>query len=132
MPGHARRGWIGLCGYVNADGNIREIGIGTGQYPDTQYYLDRPRSAGNLHGQAPALWCAWALLKTSSSRCESAPSPMFLQSEMSRLTPAGRKCKVFERTVRPSPKPDEPRTQRNQKACDPKAGGIFCVGGIFC
>jgi unsaturated rhamnogalacturonyl hydrolase len=59
----ARRGWIGLCGYVNEDGAIREICIGTGQNQDTQYYLDRPRSVGDLHGQAPALWCAWALLQ---------------------------------------------------------------------
>jgi unsaturated rhamnogalacturonyl hydrolase len=59
----ARRGWIGLCSYVEADGNIREICVGTGQNLDTQYYLDRPRSLGDLHGQAPALWCAWALLQ---------------------------------------------------------------------
>jgi unsaturated rhamnogalacturonyl hydrolase len=59
----ARRGWIGLCGYVNEDGNIREICVGTGQNLDPQYYLDRPRSLGDLHGQAPALWCAWALLQ---------------------------------------------------------------------
>jgi len=58
----ARRGWIGLCGYVNEDGNIREICVGTGQNLDAQYYLDRPRSVGDLHGQAPALWSAWALL----------------------------------------------------------------------
>jgi rhamnogalacturonyl hydrolase YesR len=27
--GCARRGWIGLCGYVNDDGNVREICVGT-------------------------------------------------------------------------------------------------------
>ncbi len=58
----ARRGWIGLCGYVNADGNVREICVGTNQSKDKQFYLDRPRSVGDLHGQAPVLWCAWALL----------------------------------------------------------------------
>lgn len=59
----ARRGWIGLCGYINPDGNVREVCIGTNQKDDTQYYLDRPRAAGDLHGQAPILWCAWALLE---------------------------------------------------------------------
>jgi len=58
----ARRGWIGLCGYVNDDGNVREICVGTNQSKDRQFYLNRPRSVGDLHGQAPVLWCAWALL----------------------------------------------------------------------
>ena len=58
----ARRGWIGLCGYINDDGNVREICVGTNQSKDRQFYLDRPRSVGDLHGQAPVLWCAWALL----------------------------------------------------------------------
>jgi len=59
----ARRGWMGLSGYVDPDGNLREICIGTGQNKDTQFYLDRPRAVGDLHGQAPVLWCAAALLK---------------------------------------------------------------------
>jgi rhamnogalacturonyl hydrolase YesR len=58
----ARRGWIGLCGEINPDGNVREVCIGTNQQDDTQYYLDRPRKVGDPHGQAPILWCAWALL----------------------------------------------------------------------
>ena len=57
----ARKGWIGLCGYIDADGNIREICVGTSQSQDTEYYLNRPRAVGDLHGQAPVLWCAWAL-----------------------------------------------------------------------
>jgi rhamnogalacturonyl hydrolase YesR len=59
----ARRGWIGLCGEINPDGNVREVCIGTNQQDDTQYYLDRPRVAGDPHGQAPVLWCAWALMQ---------------------------------------------------------------------
>jgi unsaturated rhamnogalacturonyl hydrolase len=59
----ARRGWIGLCGYINPDGQVREVCIGTNQKDDTQYYLNRPRAVGDLHGQAPILWCAWALLR---------------------------------------------------------------------
>ena len=59
----ARRGWIGLCGYINADGAVREVCVGTNQKDDTEFYLKRPRSVGDLHGQAPILWCAWALLE---------------------------------------------------------------------
>ena len=58
----ARRGWIGLCSQINPDGKVREVCIGTNQKDDKQYYLDRPRVAGDPHGQAPILWCAWALL----------------------------------------------------------------------
>jgi rhamnogalacturonyl hydrolase YesR len=59
----ARRGWIGLCGYVDENGNVREVCVGTGQRDDPNYYLTRPRAVGDLHGQAPGLWCAWALLQ---------------------------------------------------------------------
>lgn len=59
----ARRGWIGLCGYINADGAVREVCVGTNQKDDTEFYLKRPRAVGDLHGQAPILWCAWALLE---------------------------------------------------------------------
>jgi rhamnogalacturonyl hydrolase YesR len=58
----ARRGWTGLFNYINDDGNVREICVGTNQSKDRQFYLDRPRSVGDLHGEAPVLWCAWALL----------------------------------------------------------------------
>jgi len=59
----ARRGWIGLCGKIDETGAVREVCVGTNQKDDTQYYLDRPRATGDLHGQAPILWCAWALLE---------------------------------------------------------------------
>jgi len=59
----ARKGWIGLCGYLDEDGNLRDVCVGTSQSRDIKYYLDRPRSAGDLHGQAPVLWCAAALLR---------------------------------------------------------------------
>jgi unsaturated rhamnogalacturonyl hydrolase len=58
----ARRGWIGLCGKIDADGNVQDVCVGTNQKDDTQYYLDRPRATGDLHGQAPVLWSAAALL----------------------------------------------------------------------
>jgi unsaturated rhamnogalacturonyl hydrolase len=59
----ARRGWIGLCGKINPDGNVRDVCVGTNQKDDTQYYLDRPRPLAIRTAQAPILWCAWALLQ---------------------------------------------------------------------
>jgi rhamnogalacturonyl hydrolase YesR len=59
----ARRGWIGLCGKIDADGNVHEVCVGTNQKDDVDWYLNRPRATGDLHGQAPILWCAWALLE---------------------------------------------------------------------
>ena len=58
----ARRGWIALCGRIDGQGNLHDICVGTNQSKDKQFYLDRPRSIGDLHGQAPLLWCAWALV----------------------------------------------------------------------
>jgi unsaturated rhamnogalacturonyl hydrolase len=58
----ARRGWIGLCSKIDDTGAVHDVCVGTNQKDDTQYYLDRPRATGDLHGQAPILWCAWALL----------------------------------------------------------------------
>jgi unsaturated rhamnogalacturonyl hydrolase len=68
----ARRAWLGLVGYVDADANVREVCVGTnkaanvvGPALDAQYrfYVERPRHAGDLHGQAPLLWTAAALLR---------------------------------------------------------------------
>ncbi len=36
---------------------------GTDKFDSMQYYLDRHRETGNLHGQAPVLWAASALLR---------------------------------------------------------------------
>ncbi|MEJ0085472.1 MAG: glycoside hydrolase family 88 protein [Pseudomonadota bacterium] len=59
----ARKAWIALVGYLTADGDLREVCVGTGKKDDLQYYLDRPRVAGDAHGQAPMLWTATALLR---------------------------------------------------------------------
>ena len=59
----ARKAWIALCSYVDDYGNIREVCTGTGKRNDHQYYLDRPRTKGDLHGQAPLLWSAAAILE---------------------------------------------------------------------
>jgi len=59
----ARRAWLALTGYINADGDIGNVCEGTNKLNDLQYYLDRKRNTGDLHGQAPILWCASALLR---------------------------------------------------------------------
>jgi unsaturated rhamnogalacturonyl hydrolase len=59
----ARKAWIALVGYLTPDGDLREVCVGTGKKDDLQYYLDRPRAAGDAHGQAPMLWTATALLR---------------------------------------------------------------------
>ena len=59
----ARKAWIALCSYINDDGDLTDICVGTNKKNDYQYYLDRERMVGDLHGQAPVLWCVNALLK---------------------------------------------------------------------
>jgi len=50
------KAWKALCAHVDRDGNIREICVGTGQQDDIEFYLKRPRTLGDFHGQAPFLW----------------------------------------------------------------------------
>jgi len=59
----ARKAWLGLVKYIDADGNISNVCAGTNKGTSVQYYLDRPRNVGDLHGQAPVLWTASALLR---------------------------------------------------------------------
>ncbi len=59
----ARRGWLGLVGYLNADGDVRNVCEGTNKKNDLDYYLNRKRNTGDFHGQAPILWCASAWLR---------------------------------------------------------------------
>jgi rhamnogalacturonyl hydrolase YesR len=59
----ARKGWLGVIKYLNENADIREVCEGTGKRNDYQYYLDRKRNVGDMHGQAPVLWCASALLR---------------------------------------------------------------------
>lgn len=59
----ARKAWLALADKVNSEGLLSDICVGTGANNDLQYYLDRPRSVGDLHGQAPLLWTATALIR---------------------------------------------------------------------
>jgi len=59
----ARKGWLGLQKYLDANGDLSNVCEGTGKKNDLSYYLNRARNKGDLHGQAPVLWCASALLR---------------------------------------------------------------------
>lgn len=58
-----RMAWLGLVAYIDENGDVREVCVGTNKKNDKQYYYDRPRISGDYHGQAPYLWCATALLE---------------------------------------------------------------------
>ena len=57
-----KNAWMALVSYINEDGDMTEICVGTNKKNDRQYYYDRPRMVGDFHGQAPMLWCATALI----------------------------------------------------------------------
>ncbi|MDR1810858.1 MAG: glycoside hydrolase family 88 protein [Prevotella sp.] len=59
----ARQAWLSLLTYLNDDGNLREVCIGTNIGFTKEYYMQRPRPVGDLHGQAALLWCVDALLE---------------------------------------------------------------------
>ena len=59
----ARKAWMALVPYINENNDVREVCVGTNKKNDFDHYLDRPRVAGDYHGQAPYLWCAAALLE---------------------------------------------------------------------
>lgn len=69
----ARKAWLALVGYIEADANVREVCVGTNKSHQVtgsddlkvqyDFYLARPRKAGDLHGQSPILWTAAALLR---------------------------------------------------------------------
>ena len=59
----ARKAWMALIPYINDNNDVREVCMGTNKKADFDYYLDRPRVAGDYHGQGPYLWCAAALLE---------------------------------------------------------------------
>jgi rhamnogalacturonyl hydrolase YesR len=66
----ARKAWIALSGYLDQDGRVRDVCVGTNKYPQmqnnpdgmVQYYESRQRTTGDLHGQAAFIWAAWAML----------------------------------------------------------------------
>jgi len=59
----ARKGWLALVAQLEPNGDIKNVCEGTGRKNDLNYYLERKRNTGDLHGQAPILWCVFALLR---------------------------------------------------------------------
>ena len=69
----ARKAWLALVGYLDADANVREVCVGTNKSRSVtgtddlkvqyDFYLARPRKTGDFHGQSPILWTAAAFLR---------------------------------------------------------------------
>jgi len=59
----ARKAWLGLVKHIDENANVTDVCEGTNKGFSVQYYLDRKRLTGDLHGQAAALWSAMALLR---------------------------------------------------------------------
>ena len=62
----ARKGWLGLVSCINENSDVKNVCEGTGKGNSVEYYLNRDKLTGDLHGQAPVLWCASALLSIES------------------------------------------------------------------
>lgn len=62
-----RKAWLALVTYMNENGALRNVCVGTNIGNTKQYYLDRNRVTGDRHGQAAMLWCALALYDTDSN-----------------------------------------------------------------
>lgn len=59
----ARKAWLGLIHYIDDKGDVSNVCEGTNKKNDLNYYLTRARNTGDLHGEAPILWSASALLR---------------------------------------------------------------------
>lgn len=59
----ARKAWLALVSKLDEKANIKDVCIGTNKGFSLQYYLDRERKTGDLHGQAAITWTAMALLQ---------------------------------------------------------------------
>jgi unsaturated rhamnogalacturonyl hydrolase len=59
----AEKGWDALTKKIRS-GRLTDICVGTGAKPEYNHYMNRPRSTGDLHGQAAFLWAASAMLET--------------------------------------------------------------------
>jgi len=58
-----RKAWLALVTYLDENSDVRDVCEGTNKKADHQYYLDRKRVTGDLHGQAPVIWCATAFMR---------------------------------------------------------------------
>jgi rhamnogalacturonyl hydrolase YesR len=59
----ARKAWLGLTKYIDADANVKDVCEGTNKGFSFEYYMGRQRRTGDLHGQAATMWSVMALLR---------------------------------------------------------------------
>jgi rhamnogalacturonyl hydrolase YesR len=57
----ARKAFIALQDYIEPNGDVRDVCCGTNIGNSREYYDKRRRITGDLHGQAPLIWCCAAL-----------------------------------------------------------------------
>ena len=57
-----RKGWMALCGTVDSEGLVSGVCEGTMLGSSSEYYRQRKKLTGDVHGLAPILWCAAALI----------------------------------------------------------------------
>lgn len=63
--GAARRAWIALAGFVDQNSDVTSVCEGTNKLNSLDYYLLRKRRTGDYHGQAPLMWTAAAMLRST-------------------------------------------------------------------
>ena len=59
----ARKAWLALVGMLDEHANLKDVCIGTGKKNDRTWYMERPREAGDPHGQAAMSWICRALME---------------------------------------------------------------------
>lgn len=57
------KAWKALVDRIDERGDIADVCEGTNRSTERDFYLGRRRLLGNMHGQAPILWCATAFLE---------------------------------------------------------------------
>lgn len=58
----AKKAWITLTtNYIDEKGDVTKVCEGTNIGDNSEHYRNRQPLTGDLHGQAPVLWCAYAL-----------------------------------------------------------------------
>lgn len=59
----SRKAWLALVDLLDEKALLREVCVGTDKGFSEEFYMQRPRVAGDLHGQAPMMWTASALMR---------------------------------------------------------------------
>jgi unsaturated rhamnogalacturonyl hydrolase len=57
-----QKAWPALVSYMDENGNMKDVCVGTNTSTDIDYYMKRERKTGDLHGQAGMIWATWAVL----------------------------------------------------------------------